>query len=178
MRQCRRCRVMLAEQAYPKPDARVCRACRVAKVREWQAAHPEYLAAYREAHREQINARKRAVRQTADGKQKRNRYLKAYRARVAADPDRKRRELVRMATRCLVQIGTLVRAERCEHCGLEGETQAHHRTYDPMDVLWICQRCHTEAHRHERGLPAAQTEALREWWRAWQQGVGRSRGST
>lgn len=45
-----------------------------------------------------------------------------------------------------VRTGKLVRSP-CERCG-EERTEAHHDDYSkPLDVRWLCKRCHDEHHR-------------------------------
>jgi len=54
-----------------------------------------------------------------------------------------------------VRRGLLVRSVKCSQCGdaptfANGRTaiQAHHRDYNkPLDVTWLCQRCHHTWHR-------------------------------
>lgn len=53
----------------------------------------------------------------------------------------------------------LIPMERCEKCNAKGgydkagryNIQAHHPRYDvPLDVIWLCTRCHAKWHReHE-----------------------------
>ncbi len=45
--------------------------------------------------------------------------------------------------------GKLSRPGRCEMCGDECRPQAHHCDYTkPLEVMWLCKRCHTEWHKH------------------------------
>lgn len=47
-----------------------------------------------------------------------------------------------------VRRGTLVR-QPCSSCGVE-PAQAHHESYErPLDVTWLCARCHNRLHRHQ-----------------------------
>jgi predicted DNA-binding protein YlxM (UPF0122 family) len=51
--------------------------------------------------------------------------------------------------------GRITRPENCERCGASGTfkdgrsaIQAHHPDYSkPLDVIWLCQRCHHDEHR-------------------------------
>lgn len=54
-----------------------------------------------------------------------------------------------------VRNGTLVR-QPCRKCG-NPKSQAHHHDYSrPLDVEWLCQRCHAMEHRtSDVGLAAA-----------------------
>jgi predicted DNA-binding protein YlxM (UPF0122 family) len=61
-----------------------------------------------------------------------------------------------------VARGAVVPAEACENCGSTPEPfvdgrraiQAHHDDYNkPLDVRWLCQRCHHEWHQEHRAVP-------------------------
>lgn len=55
-----------------------------------------------------------------------------------------------------VEDGKLVRPKTCQQCGGSkihkngvSSIQAHHCDYNkPLDVLWLCQKCHFEWHKH------------------------------
>jgi hypothetical protein len=73
-----------------------------------------------------------------------------------SEPNDKRTQ-ARAALRQALQRGLLER-QSCESCGAE-PAQAHHDSYDqPLNVRWLCQRCHGITHRRYRkeestGLP-------------------------
>ena len=54
-----------------------------------------------------------------------------------------------------IEKGRIQRQARCELCGYEGTfkdgrtaIQAHHSDYNrPLDVMWLCQKCHHEWHK-------------------------------
>ena len=60
-----------------------------------------------------------------------------------------------------IEDGVVVRKSRCETCGdtgtfKDGRTaiQAHHPDYNkPLDVMWLCQRCHHAWHKTHRAIP-------------------------
>lgn len=79
---------------------------------------------------------------------------------IARDLQMKRaHRLVAMA----IERGDLVRPDTCEACGdapessRSGTTQIqghHHRGYDrPLEVEWLCQKCHTNRHKEQRHPP-------------------------
>lgn len=44
--------------------------------------------------------------------------------------------------------GELVRSEVCSECGVKSATDAHHDDYSkPLDVRWLCRRCHVNFHQ-------------------------------
>lgn len=71
-----------------------------------------------------------------------------YRGGVKSDPK------VHDITEKAILKGILT-PEPCEHCGSNGkmkdgrnEVQAHHDNYNkPLDVRWLCQKCHHEWHK-------------------------------
>lgn len=49
-----------------------------------------------------------------------------------------------------VKRGALIR-KPCESCGSEDCVHGHHDDYNkPLDVRWLCQKCHFEWHKHNR----------------------------
>ena len=58
-----------------------------------------------------------------------------------------------------IRKGILVRPVICECCNLEfpllgkNKLQAHHKDYNcPLDVTWLCDKCHRELHRQLRDI--------------------------
>ena len=59
-----------------------------------------------------------------------------------------------------IQRGVLVNPQVCEECGAsyrfkDGRTaiQAHHDDYNkPLDVRWLCQKCHHDWHKHNTAI--------------------------
>jgi len=60
-----------------------------------------------------------------------------------------------------LENGALVRPGQCQNCQADGvftdgrtEIQAHHTDYNnPLGVMWLCQKCHHEWHRHNTSIP-------------------------
>lgn len=52
-----------------------------------------------------------------------------------------------------IRSGTLKRLP-CEHCGSTERIHAHHHDYSkPLDVQWLCQRCHIHEHAYGTSTP-------------------------
>ena len=64
-------------------------------------------------------------------------------------------------TEYAIQCGVLVRRDTCEQCGRFGKgsdgrdlVQAHHSDYNkPLDVMWLCSRCHHKWHQQNKATP-------------------------
>ena len=71
-----------------------------------------------------------------------------------------------------VQKGIIQRKTVCECCGASGAfsdavldgrsmVQAHHTDYNkPLDVIWLCQKCHHEWHKHNKAKEVVPSEAM------------------
>lgn len=63
--------------------------------------------------------------------------------------------------------GEVIRRTTCENCGESGvfkdgrtKVQAHHPDYNrPLEVLWLCQPCHHEWHKHNKAKEVMPEEA-------------------
>lgn len=62
------------------------------------------------------------------------------------DAEYKLKHQVRALTRSYIKAGILEKGA-CEMCNTTKRVQAHHEDYSkPLDVIWLCQRCHDEVH--------------------------------
>jgi ribosomal protein S27AE len=50
-----------------------------------------------------------------------------------------------------IRSGRIVRPDTCSKCGATGKIDAHHEDYSkPLDVTWVCKKCHGETWTKER----------------------------
>lgn len=57
------------------------------------------------------------------------------------------KRVARLATKRALRQGVIVPRSVCEGCGSSDEIHCHHNNYsDPLDVSWLCRRCHRAAH--------------------------------
>ena len=135
-KECTRCGKMLPLTDFsPCAHGRYGRYCRCKKCHA-------FLARVRRANKSQ---RERA-RQSHRAWRKRNRADAA-----AAAQGWKRRNPAKYraheAVRAAVVGGLLVRPDRCAACDCAGRVVAHHADYArPLDVEWLCRRCHSRRH--------------------------------
>ena len=78
-----------------------------------------------------------------------------YRGGVLAD------DHAQNITEYALRIGALVRPDTCESCGKKPEQmkdgrtkiQSHHADYNkPLEVMWLCQKCHHEWHKNHSSI--------------------------
>ena len=70
---------------------------------------------------------------------------KAARKYYRAYPERWKAKL---CVQVAIKNGTIERPVTCSKCGCTGKIEGHHRDYNkPLDVVWLCRRCHMEEHQ-------------------------------
>ncbi len=75
-----------------------------------------------------------------------NRYNEVKKSNEKFPEKSAARELVNRS----VRLGVLTRPESCQKCGIKTKTQGHHEDYSkPLEVMWLCTRCHGAQHRAE-----------------------------
>jgi hypothetical protein len=70
---------------------------------------------------------------------------------------KKRRYAVRTANNAIAQ-GRLIRPDHCSECGNRPlrKVEGHHPDYSkPLEVEWLCRRCHAARHRAQRSQKAS-----------------------
>lgn len=133
MRACSKCGVLKPPEGFYSRGAE-CRPCACARVGAIRAADPEYYRNY-------DATRVRRPRKKVDREGNRRRSAKWY----AANKHKARaRDLVQKA----IKSGRLTRPATCGRCGAGARIEAHHPDYSkPLDVVWLCDPCHSSEHR-------------------------------
>jgi ribosomal protein S27AE len=129
MKRCPRCEETKPETEFHKAVKRAdglyayCKPCSRERVHEWESSHSE--------------ARRAACRR-----------------REQRHPGRKRRgtpeqESARRAVKIELKHGRLARPTECPSCGRsDSKVHAHHDDYaKPLDIEWLCARCHGRLHK-------------------------------
>jgi ribosomal protein S27AE len=131
MKTCFKCnRQLPPDEFYKHPmmaDGRLgkCKDCAKRDVRENRHRRHAYYLEY-DRQRSQTPERLQAIRESQ------RRYPHKHRARI----------LFHNA----VARGKIVRPKECERCGATGRIEDHHEDYaKPLEVNWLCRKCHALA---------------------------------
>lgn len=102
----------------------------------WRDANPERAAEHQRRYRE-----KHAAELSEKGKIRRR--------------EERERILARSIMNHAIRAGALRRGT-CERCGSMEHVEGHHPDYSkPLDVVWLCAKCHKIEHRHAPDAVAA-----------------------
>jgi hypothetical protein len=92
-------------------------------------------------------------------REKRRDYYLEYDRRRSRTPERRAgirlsqvkwsdRQRARVLLHNAIARGKIVKPKECETCGEETKLDGHHPDYaKPLDVMWLCRRCHMKHHR-------------------------------
>lgn len=80
-----------------------------------------------------------------------HRLLRRGAALAYAEGKAQRRQ-ARRQVQSAVETGRMQRPGICENCGTDGPVEGHHPDYSrPLEVSWLCERCHDRADRELAG---------------------------
>lgn len=99
----------------------------------WTCARRAYKAKWRKENKDYMpNWRK-------ENKTKYNEY---FRNRYATEPEFREKRIVRTLGKA-----NKIQHHLCEKCGSDNKIEAHHLDYaKPLELVWLCKKCHTEEH--------------------------------
>jgi len=59
----------------------------------------------------------------------------------------------KVITRKAIRNGELIKSLNCSKCGSDEKIEGHHDDYTkPLEVRWLCEKCHKEWHRHNKPI--------------------------
>ena len=124
-----------ADEFYPtRPQ---CKECKKERSRRWAKENVEKKRSSRRRWREE-NVEKARAHGREEYRRKRQRGTVP-----PGDPAKKKAQSM---------ASSLPRPSHCSKCGTEGPVDGHHEDYSrPLDVIWLCRRCHSRQHHQERG---------------------------
>jgi len=80
-----------------------------------------------------------------------NKFRKQMRERYYNEPEK---SAAKRAVFCAIRAGKLTRPDKCSNCNKLCVPDAHHPNYsEPLNVIWLCHKCHANLHLGEtRGV--------------------------
>lgn len=121
-----------------------CKECTKKDSRDNRAANVDYYRAYDASrYQEDPKVKQRHVRyqQTPAGKDS----MRKSREKWLSNNPVKRAAHVILGNS--IKAGKIARPETCQDCGSGGRIHGHHHDYSkPLDVEWLCPRCHRKRH--------------------------------
>ena len=117
----------------------------------YRKAHKDTISDYNHkywvSHREEIRENRRSVMRAYRLSHQEEHRMSNAQQRIKHHDEVKARSMVNHA----IRDGELVR-KPCEICG-EEKAQAHHDDYNyPLNVRWLCIKCHNEWHRNNKPI--------------------------
>jgi ribosomal protein S27AE len=120
----------------------ICKDCHKARMNKRRAEKLDEIRAY-DRRRGQDPDRKELVR--LRGPKYRDKPYRKSTAMRAADP---LKASARTALGNAVRDGYIIKPPQCQMCGRGGRIHGHHNDYSkPLEVRWVCTRCHGAIHR-------------------------------
>lgn len=133
-----------------------CKACKRIKDRKYEQANREKMTAKHDRwYEKNIDhvAEYRRKRYAENPEPYKNSSI-AYRKKNDNEPVKKykykypHKKKAHLYVELAIHYGHLVRPDHCSKCGIICKPQGHHHDYDlPLDVTWLCTKCHGLEHR-------------------------------
>ena len=135
-----------------------CKSCMSAHSKAYYAANTEELkaksTAYRQANVEELKATAKdyyaanfdtiAAYNKAWKQANPDKVATYQQAKLLKSPEKTK---ARMAVSNAIRAGTLIRPNECSSCNISCKPDGHHDNYDePLNVRWLCRKCHTAHH--------------------------------
>lgn len=87
--------------------------------------------------------------------------MREFRRHVPMTPEQRRKDNARSYASQYLKRG-IIKRQPCQSCG-DPKAQMHHHDYSkPLEVEWLCRRCHLLHHAAERPVPAPPPRPPRE----------------
>ncbi|QQO40555.1 HNH restriction endonuclease [Bacillus phage 000TH008] len=119
--------------------------------KQWETHRDELKLYWKEHHqknKDRRNSQMKEYSQTERGREVRKRAQEKYRKSSQYNLKQNARKKVRRA----VNSGKLIKPDRCECCNKEIDLEAHHVDYHkPLEVKWLCKKCHENEHHLNEG---------------------------
>lgn len=130
---CKLCGVSKDKSEFYIGNKSTCRKCSRERMRAYQLENPDKVRIWK-------------WRSLSRNRAKQNAYYKEWYAKNGRkrDPIKQKAHSIVLAA---VRKGELTRPSICGECGRPERIEAHHNDYTlPLEVLWLCNRCHRNLH--------------------------------
>ena len=155
MKTCRECKIEKPLSEFYKHSSMLdghlnkCIDCVKGRVLKHRELNLEKIREYdkeRNNDPKRIKARKE-YSMTDEGKKAHQKANSAYRERYPM------KRAAHTITRNYIRDGKLIKKCNCSVCNSDVKIEAHHDDYTkPLDVRWLCEKCHKEWHRHNKPI--------------------------
>lgn len=127
------------KRAYDKEHYKTRSEKNKAKTKSWRQNHPEKVLEYREKYKDRQKALAKTPKYRAIFKKSREKYNEA-------NPEKHQAHII---LNNAMSSGKIVR-KPCEICGCS-KSEGHHEDYSkPLEVVWLCRKCHKNHHKERR----------------------------
>lgn len=142
---CRLCGITSKTASFYKGVTSRCKECHKRRARENRALKADYYRAYdAQRYQDDPRVRERHLRyaKTEAGKEAKNRARLKWQSMHSAE------RAAHVILGNAVRDGIVIKPTSCPKCGAVGRLEGHHHDYaKPLDVEWLCRKCHVAEHR-------------------------------
>ena len=142
--QCKSCEGFFNARAFYVSNQTRCKECVKSSVRSNRAEKIEYYQSYDRLRYRQCDKRKDAAKKSAASDAGVRSRRASYLRMKELEPEK---YVARNAVNNAIRAGRLIRADSCFFCPQTHALHAHHHDYSkPLDVFWLCPKCHGKLH--------------------------------
>jgi rubrerythrin len=123
--------------------------------KRWRETHRDHIAAYNKSYRQENTEKVREIERKykeshveeikKSSKEYRRKHPDRSRIRDKNNPESAH---ARFAIHHQIESGKIKKPKQCSACGNTGAIRGHHPDYSkPLEVVWLCHKCHCRLHR-------------------------------
>jgi hypothetical protein len=141
---CKACNSEKSDSEFYASERSRCKECVRSRVRANRSLNKDYYRAYDRKRYREFEHRKEAAKRSASTERGKQQRAELNRKRKATEPEK---FMARNAVNNALRAGKIDKPETCFMCERPGKLQAHHHDYThPLDVVWLCSKCHGKLH--------------------------------
>jgi hypothetical protein len=144
---CKKCMAIYKSEHYTKNKVAYLSRAKVQREKDPEA-YKSYLKKYYRDNKDELKEKQKEYMNTPIARKLKSETYKRYWSNPSNTIKNKARSIVNHA----IRDGKLINPMKCECCGVETFTEAHHEDYNkPLDVNWLCKTCHENKHHLNEG---------------------------